>query len=312
MLEGIDISYWQKDNYKYLIDKYAKDFVICRAGFNFSVDSTCDIYYQYAKSKGKLLGFYFFPLCNNSTPEEHALWAYNQVKNYIHDAIPILDWEYYAENGVTYNDVSNVDWAYEWLREFERLSGVKPIIYMSQSVTVAYNWSKVVENNNGLWVADYGNNDGNNHGFGNIGYWPIVAMHQYTSVCEDGGLDRDVFFATQESWGLYADSKGTVPTPIKPTNPLDKYSDEELANMVINGDFGNGEERKQKLGNRYDAVQKIVNHKLGADYVYYTIKAGDTLSGIAFDFGTTVQNICSLNGISNPDLIYAGATIRVK
>lgn len=45
-------------------------------------------------------------------------------------------------------------------------------------------------------------------------------------------------------------------------NPLDKYSDEDLANKVIRGDFGNGEARLQALGNRYNAVQAIVNQKL--------------------------------------------------
>jgi len=40
---------------------------------------------------------------------------------------------------------------------------------------------------------------------------------------------------------------------------LDKYTDEQLANMVWHGYFGNGEERKKKLGNRYNEVQKQVN-----------------------------------------------------
>lgn len=34
---------------------------------------------------------------------------------------------------------------------------------------------------------------------------------------------------------------------------------DEQARMVIRGDFGNGEERKQKLGSSYDAIQKRVN-----------------------------------------------------
>lgn len=45
---------------------------------------------------------------------------------------------------------------------------------------------------------------------------------------------------------------------------------------------------------------------------YYTIKSGDTLSGIAAKYGTTVNAIAQLNGIENPNLIIAGDTIRVK
>jgi len=45
-----------------------------------------------------------------------------------------------------------------------------------------------------------------------------------------------------------------------------------------------------------------------ADYV---IRSGDTLSQIAQRLGTTVQALAQMNGISNPDLIRAGATLRV-
>ena len=44
-----------------------------------------------------------------------------------------------------------------------------------------------------------------------------------------------------------------------PQNELSKYSDEELANKVIRGDYGNGQARKNALGNRYNSVQSIVN-----------------------------------------------------
>ncbi len=44
----------------------------------------------------------------------------------------------------------------------------------------------------------------------------------------------------------------------------------------------------------------------------YTVQAGDTLSGIAAKFGTSYENLASLNGISNPNLIVVGQTLRVS
>jgi hypothetical protein len=43
----------------------------------------------------------------------------------------------------------------------------------------------------------------------------------------------------------------------------------------------------------------------------YIIQPGDTLGGIAQAFGTTVEALASANGIANPDLIYAGATLTI-
>ena len=55
-----------------------------------------------------------------------------------------------------------------------------------------------------------------------------------------------------------------------------------------------------------------VPEKSGSAPRYYTIQSGDTLSGIAVRFGTSVTTLMSLNGISNPNLIYAGNAIRVS
>lgn len=45
--------------------------------------------------------------------------------------------------------------------------------------------------------------------------------------------------------------------------------------------------------------------------VVYQIKKGDTLSGLAIEYRSTVEEITTLNNISNPNLIYAGDTIRI-
>jgi lysozyme len=44
----------------------------------------------------------------------------------------------------------------------------------------------------------------------------------------------------------------------------------------------------------------------------YTVKAGDTLSGIAAKFGTTYQKIARDNGIKNANLIYPGQVLVIK
>lgn len=44
----------------------------------------------------------------------------------------------------------------------------------------------------------------------------------------------------------------------------------------------------------------------------YTVKSGDTLSGIAARYGTSYQQLASLNGISNPNEIYVGQSLRIS
>ncbi|MFK0289953.1 GH25 family lysozyme [Streptomyces sp. NPDC090442] len=43
----------------------------------------------------------------------------------------------------------------------------------------------------------------------------------------------------------------------------------------------------------------------------YTVRSGDTLSGIAARYGTTVAKLAAANHIANPDRIYAGQTLKI-
>ena len=45
--------------------------------------------------------------------------------------------------------------------------------------------------------------------------------------------------------------------------------------------------------------------------ILYSVAPGDTLSSIARNFGTTVNDIARYNGISDPDIIYPGQTLRI-
>ena len=90
---------------------------------------------------------------------------------------------------------------------------------------------------------------------------------------------------------------------------------EELARAVIRGEYGNGQERKNKLGNLYNEVQKRVNEILSnnvSQETIYIVKSGDTLSAIAKKYNTTYQKIAKDNNISNPNLIYPNQKLVIK
>ncbi|MCT3129991.1 LysM peptidoglycan-binding domain-containing protein [Lactococcus lactis] len=57
-------------------------------------------------------------------------------------------------------------------------------------------------------------------------------------------------------------------------------------------------------------VIRFTGGKSGATARSYTVHSGDNLSSIASRLGTTVQSLVSMNGISNPNLIYAGQTLN--
>lgn len=161
-----------------------------------------------------------------------------------------------------------------------------------------------------LWIARYGKNTGEM----DLQYKPTlknVEGWQYTSKGKvsgiNGNVDMNVWYAD-----IHDDEASVSEKPVVEQ----KKTIDELATEVINGLWGNGTTRKEKLTNAgYNAetVQKRVNEILNAKKkVYYGIKEGDTLSGIAKQFETTVSALASLNGIVDINKIKAGGRIRVK
>ncbi len=53
------------------------------------------------------------------------------------------------------------------------------------------------------------------------------------------------------------------------------------------------------------------NGNYNTEKIYYTVKRGDTLSAIASQYGTTVQEIAQINRIQNVNLIYPGQVLRI-
>lgn len=99
---------------------------------------------------------------------------------------------------------------------------------------------------------------------------------------KSGNLHMHKWYASTACPGPYLESKfayiaeevnkrlngSTASTPSNPTsNDLSNYTDAQLADKVIAGEFGNGDARKVALGSRYNSVQAIVNQKLSGSYV---------------------------------------------
>ncbi len=65
-------------------------------------------------------------------------------------------------------------------------------------------------------------------------------------------------------------------------------------------------------GQQAPATPPVSTAQPSADQtVTYTVQPGDTLSRIALRYGTTYQQLALLNGLNNPDLIYAGDTLFI-
>lgn len=104
------------------------------------------------------------------------------------------------------------------------------------------------------------------------------------------------------------------------TTTTPKKSVTDIAKEVIAGKWGNGEARKTKLtaaGYSYSAVQAKVNEILKGNTATaastYTVKRGDTLSGIAKDkLGNwnRYTEIMKLNGLTGTT-IYPGQTLKI-
>ena len=67
------------------------------------------------------------------------------------------------------------------------------------------------------------------------------------------------YIATEVNKRLNGSTTTAPSNPATPSNDLSKYTDHQLAEMVIAGKFGNGDSRKLALGARYSAVQALVN-----------------------------------------------------
>lgn len=92
-------------------------------------------------------------------------------------------------------------------------------------------------------------------------------------------------------------------------------TDPNYANALINLVRTYGLNRLDTIA--FSGAQPVITNKDNSgnnsyNSGYYTVQSGDTLSGIANQFATTVQTLAQLNDISNPNRIYVGQRLLVK
>lgn len=309
VMQGIDIASHQTG---IDLNKVPVDFVIEKAtqGTGY-VNPDCDRVIQQAIKLGKCWGVYHYIGGQGAVAE--ADYFVDNIKGYIGHGLLAVDWEEIQNSA--WGNTAYLDTLVA--RVIER-TGVKPLIYAQASV---YNQVAAIAKKYdcGLWIAQYANDKptGYQEAPWNEGKY-ACAIRQYSSVGRlsgwNGNLDLDKFYGDANAWRKYAGANGAAPAPEpKPVDPLAGKSDNQLADEVIAGRFGDGDARRKALGNRYDAVQKLVNQKLGGGHKSrtYTVRSGDTLSGIAARYGTTWQHLQQINGIRNANLIRVGQVLRI-
>lgn len=300
---GIDVSTWNGRIDWNAVKRSGVKFALLRLGYGSDItsqdDNTFEYNYTHATAAGIPIGAYIYSYAANAAMAKSEAQHCIRVLKGKKLQLPVyIDFEEDSLAGVAYTV------AQTWIAEMKK-AGYTPGIYTTSHWFRLY----VGEHNVSKWIAYWGNDDGT------LCSRPAGSdIHQYTSKGRINGINGDVDLNYMYNTSIL-NTGGTKPAEQK-TDTLAKYTDEQLADMVIEGKFGNGVARVKALGNRYSAVQKIVNARLIPTVTptrkTYTVKPGDTLWGISRKYGTTVTNLVRLNKIKNPNLIYAGDVLYVE
>ena len=337
---GIDVSYWEGgidwkkvrgDGVRYMFTKATEG-----EGYE---DPTLDDNWVGAKAVGVLRGAYHFfhPNMNPVKQADHFIKAVKKL-NDNGELPPVLDLE------VTDNIANNaiIDRAKTWLDRVEQQLGKRPIIYSSPGF-LKYNfvvpgggpplWTKDYV----LWIANYGVQTP----FLPKG-WLKWTFWQYSETGKVSGINSNVdlnwFNGTVEELYKFADTTqpGATTYSVKVGDTLQSIADQfglslaELveanpqliqANMVlkipeaidVSTTTGSGTTGETSGGGTTGSGTTGGTSGGGTTTTEktYTVKSGDTLSGIALKFGTTYGLIAQLNDISPPYVIHSGQVLKI-
>lgn len=342
-LNGIDIASYQAG---LDFSKVPCDFAIIKAtqGTGYT-NPDCVRAVEQAMSLGKGVGVYHYISGGNAVAE--ANFFINSILNWIGKVMICLDWE--LDQNSAWGDESYLE---QVINQVIARTGVPPMIYAPASrynqvaeVAKRHNCGLWIAQYADMNPTGYQNTPWNEGAY-------TCAIRQYSGSGRlngwNGDLDLDKFYGSLDDFRKYYGSSSSAPS--KPSTSGPSGTTLQLATWTMEGLYGNGADRKKNLGSRYDEVQNFINRIASADVSilvnevyagmygdgltrqtvlgsrydevqgainansaqYYTVQSGDNLGKIAIQFGTTVDQLVAWNNIANPDLIYAGQTIRVK
>lgn len=330
--KGPDISSWQGDiDIKTLATQV--DFFIFRAYAGSSKDKKVDRNVNLAIESGKPYGLYIYSYAlNTAQAKEEAQRVIELANSYsIKPAFLCIDMEdadgYKRKYGMTSNqtlkDICTVEG-----EAFEN-AGYYAMVYASSSwwnnqlfgLTRFDKWVAHWTTSGGKQKGNTTSPDGENAS--NCGIWQFTSEGKLNGY--SGNLDMN--YAYKDF--VLNKNGNTNPTPVPTLTPASSSSS---TYTVKSGDclsvIGS------KLGVNWQDIASI--NGINSPYIIYvgqvlnipggnnqittsssntttyTVKSGDTLSGIASKFGTTYQKIVADNGISNPNLIYPGQVLKIK
>lgn len=212
MIVGADISSYQGD-VEWPKFKDNVNFVIIKATEGVSlIDTWLGNNRQQARDLNLPRGFYHFAHADlGNTPEAEAQEFINVMNGQ-----PLQEGEsVYLDYEMHYGG-DNVGWVLKWMQIVEEALHVKPIFYSYQSMLTSYDWTPVVNNGNGLWVAAP-TNDPNDNDF-QTGAWKFAMMQQWGEQVIpgiSGAVDADVFFGDADQFKAYG-YHAPKPAPVTP------------------------------------------------------------------------------------------------
>lgn len=343
--QGVDWSRYQGANgiFGYGHDKFA----ICQIGGvnggGIYGQSTYETQVASAIAQGKRAHTYiWYQVGGNASLGEQVLNTFLPQVQTPKGSIVALDYE----SGASADKQANTNAILHGMRMI-KAAGYTPMYYSYKPYTVAnvYVDQIIREFPNSLWMAAYP--DYNVTPVPNYNVFPSmdgVAIYQFTSTYIAGGLDGNIDLTGITDNGYTKNNNPETQTPA--------ISQGQQADNTPKSDIAVGNQVKVKFGanvwatgeaipnwvkgRTYDVAQVSGNRVLLAGINSwinksdveiisvssapiqspatntYTVRSGDTLSSIAAKFGTNYQALASLNGISNPNLIYVGQVLRVN